>query len=747
MFAQARLTQGQRSETSASAAHKRQTVTARLDARLAAPLGNQAVLRRRANSTAGSGAALRSGRPGSISPQATELIVGEVDDPLEREADQVADRVMAASSSSVSLPPPPDGEPPQRAPVVVRRACAECAEEEDKKVSMVQRKTEGSAAAAAPGIVHQALHSPGQAIDPVTRSFMEARFQADFSGLRVHTGSLADASARAIHARAYTVGGDLVFRNGAYSPATTQGRWLLAHELAHSMQQGAARTGRLGPVLRRDPAPVIRRAPALTDEDGKSCTPLYKQKLCVFDLGGCTTSQSRDAGIPSTDELARYNTECREESGYEGDDVTLNNEECAALTSPVCARGTRAEVAAARARVRNERIAKALQRVDKYIVGGAGAELVRLATDPLFLVTLAAAITAYVLLWLFPEPISKLAAAAVTVALLSTGLFTFSLISNVLGAWNDFQNEAGGAETDEQLEAAAKRFGERIGANGADLIVFLASLLVGGKLPVPKGAPAAAEALQAAESTLNGAAPGAVVAPGAKVIPLRPPSPATPPPVGPMAFEGSAALKISPEFLPEAPPLETPAPAAAEPTPVPKAKPTPATGPKSLPLPPPLPLPSDKQKTSGCKDEPSSESLPISWPTELPFPAVSPRALVRTSAADREWEGIDRGDAQRKVAAEIAANRAANIPPPHPCFQDDAEPNTPFDAHHSHPLYLGGEEAEYNLCALETLRHQRGHRRLDNQTPWLEEYKSQGVCSPFLSQHPSGQKYDIVGEK
>ena len=71
---------------------------------------------------------------------------------------------------------------------------------------------------------------------------------ADFSDVRVHTGPKADDSARSINAQAYTVGNDVVFRSGAYQPDTESGRHVLAHELAHVVQQKA------GPVA-GTPAP------------------------------------------------------------------------------------------------------------------------------------------------------------------------------------------------------------------------------------------------------------------------------------------------------------------------------------------------------------------------------------------------------------------------------------------------------------------------------------------------------------
>jgi hypothetical protein len=89
----------------------------------------------------------------------------------------------------------------------------------------------------APPIVHEVLRSPGQPLDAATRAFMEPRFGHDFSNVRVHNNSRAVDSARAVHARAYTVGQNVVFGSGQYAPRTSGGQKLLAHELAHTVQQ------------------------------------------------------------------------------------------------------------------------------------------------------------------------------------------------------------------------------------------------------------------------------------------------------------------------------------------------------------------------------------------------------------------------------------------------------------------------------------------------------------------------------
>jgi hypothetical protein len=92
-----------------------------------------------------------------------------------------------------------------------------------------------------PSIVHDVLRSSGQPLDRATRAFMEPRFGQDFSQVRVHTDARAAQSARAIDALAYTVGQNIVFGGGQYQPAMAAGRRLVAHELAHVVQQRQTR--------------------------------------------------------------------------------------------------------------------------------------------------------------------------------------------------------------------------------------------------------------------------------------------------------------------------------------------------------------------------------------------------------------------------------------------------------------------------------------------------------------------------
>jgi hypothetical protein len=91
--------------------------------------------------------------------------------------------------------------------------------------------------ATAPASVREVVASPGRPLDASTRGFMEVRFGYDFSSVRIHHDTQAERSAREANAQAYTVGDHIVFNSGHYAPHSPNGRRLLAHELAHVVQQ------------------------------------------------------------------------------------------------------------------------------------------------------------------------------------------------------------------------------------------------------------------------------------------------------------------------------------------------------------------------------------------------------------------------------------------------------------------------------------------------------------------------------
>lgn len=92
--------------------------------------------------------------------------------------------------------------------------------------------------------VQAALRGPGRSLDPRTRGYFEPRFEADLGDVRVHANPRAHAAARALDAHAFTIGRDIFMRADRYGPDTPDGRLLLAHELAHVVQQVRGRASR-----------------------------------------------------------------------------------------------------------------------------------------------------------------------------------------------------------------------------------------------------------------------------------------------------------------------------------------------------------------------------------------------------------------------------------------------------------------------------------------------------------------------
>ena len=113
----------------------------------------------------------------------------------------------------------------------------------------------------APPVVNEVLSRPGQPLDVSTRTFMEPRLGNDLSRVRIHSDLEASKSARAVDARAFTVGQSIVFGKGQYAPGTRDGRRLLAHELVHVVQQtGGLARYRKNQQISRAPNKTIQRA-------------------------------------------------------------------------------------------------------------------------------------------------------------------------------------------------------------------------------------------------------------------------------------------------------------------------------------------------------------------------------------------------------------------------------------------------------------------------------------------------------
>jgi len=168
----------------------------------------------------------------------SKLKIGQPGDKYEQEADRVAEQVMKMPESQAASSSAP----------YIQRACPTC-EEEELQRQPIEEEEEGLQAKTTSGIPEvrpdiesdiQSLKGRGEPLSESDRAFYEPRFGHDFSGVRVHTGTQAGEMAKGINAKAFTIGKNVVFGSGQYSPKTDEGKKLLAHELTHVIHQQSA---------------------------------------------------------------------------------------------------------------------------------------------------------------------------------------------------------------------------------------------------------------------------------------------------------------------------------------------------------------------------------------------------------------------------------------------------------------------------------------------------------------------------
>jgi hypothetical protein len=165
--------------------------------------------------------------------QSQSLTVGSTNDPQEQQADQTADHIMRMPESPF-----------------VQRKCASCEHEEEEQIQrkitpFIQKSTSQTLPSEAGGLASESVTNQitasrggGSRMSENTLSFMESRFNTDFSGVKIHTDTNAVQMSRELNAQAFTVGSDIYFNAGKYSPESASGKHLLAHELTHTVQQG-----------------------------------------------------------------------------------------------------------------------------------------------------------------------------------------------------------------------------------------------------------------------------------------------------------------------------------------------------------------------------------------------------------------------------------------------------------------------------------------------------------------------------
>ena len=169
--------------------------------------------------------------------------------------------------------------------------CASCRKDGEKSL---QR---GAAAANVP----QVLRSPGMPLDDDTRGEMERLFDHNFSRVRVHSDQEAARSANALGARAYALGNDIAFSANAYAPNTPDGRHLLAHELAHTVQQrGASPASEAAIAVGSESSPLEAEAENVADAvaAGRPAAPTGHGVAAVARRPDQNTPDSMTAGPP-----------------------------------------------------------------------------------------------------------------------------------------------------------------------------------------------------------------------------------------------------------------------------------------------------------------------------------------------------------------------------------------------------------------------------------------------------------------
>jgi hypothetical protein len=165
-----------------------------------------------------------------------KLVVGRADDPYEREADAIATEVLARLRSTTTGPlaPPlqPDGNPAPANAALGRAAQRDGQHQVGPEGGQVATEDEARLTSAS---------SSGSGLPSPIRRQMETAFGADFGNVRLHSGSEPEHLSEKFGAAAFTVGPHVFLGRSAPSLSTPAGQSLIAHELVHTIQQGAVK--------------------------------------------------------------------------------------------------------------------------------------------------------------------------------------------------------------------------------------------------------------------------------------------------------------------------------------------------------------------------------------------------------------------------------------------------------------------------------------------------------------------------
>jgi Domain of unknown function (DUF4157) len=248
------------------------------------------------------------GKPGMIQ---AKLTVSQPGDKYELEADRVADMVMRMPELYLQRQVEPKEEVVQTNPLasqitpLIRRqveseekdneveiqmkplssvgAVQDQPIEEEKEEKLQAKELPGRTPVVAPQIQGRinALRGSGQPLPESLRAFYEPRFGMNLSRTRIHTGRVAAEITNSLNARAFTLGWDIMFASGQYSPESFDGRKLLAHELTHTFQQNLSqqKSGAVADVVQR-----LENEPAFGYLGGSPEARAFLEELIILTL-------------------------------------------------------------------------------------------------------------------------------------------------------------------------------------------------------------------------------------------------------------------------------------------------------------------------------------------------------------------------------------------------------------------------------------------------------------------------------
>ena len=614
----------------------------------------------------------------------------------------------------------------------------------------------------------QRLEGAGVALNGDERRFYEARFGRDLSDVRLHAGGPAAHLARSLEAHAFTFGRNVVLGDAARAPGTPARQRVLAHELGHVVQQRG--TGRRE-VQRWSWSEAVSKPYAAAKEKvyGAMISGLRAARNNSMNL-----LRARVPRLPPQYQAAANGLIYVLDAAIEILFMILF-----AVIGIVVGFGEGIVDLVKGLVTLGYGVLKLLY--DLQIAQFDGAEALK--SDLSFAWEAAKGLPA-ALKKLVTDWLAAFEKAPVERQGLMIGELTGQILAliatwglGVTRAGTGARAAAGGAEVVEAGTATASKAAPVVTAAktapvveataGASRVTSTGRVL----RSVPKGGGTTATTT-AAKVASRPAAAASRVAPAAR-------------------FEGNAARVAAPAVEEAAATAAKPqallrvAPKPVEPLPLPGVEPLPVAPPVPVPAPAVAPAvvaadatakaagtwtkvgvaagvgiaaatgkaPKKKKNEKECNDEPCGV-LPIIWPDELPpLEERRYRPLVRQGAAEREAQGIDRGPDQRAFATCLRRARERGDDLQESCghlggdwYDPDVLPTEPVDAHHVHPLYLGGEDAPENLSAVEFNRHRLGHRLLNNQALMFETDPTWircRVCSPLLTRHPVGQEYEI----